>query len=379
MKLRSGTTSSPSNRDRDPDEERGATRVSEDLVAAALGLLIVTAVYLDGRAHILGLPDSFFTPWHAFLYGDLLLLVGWLAVLGRRAAVRLRLDRLAIIPAGYGQSVAGAALFAAGGVADMIWHQLFGVESGIDALLSPTHLALFAGGALLFSGPIRATQMRSEASLPWTGLPAVLAVTAIAAVAAFALIYLSGFLSDQATFAVSQAPEGTAEHITSEALASAGLASYLVTSLVIVIPLTFLIRQRLALPGAATFLVLSLALLACVLEDFRNPGIIIAAAVAGVLADLALYALARHSSSMRGRELVMAALVPLLLWSGQLLALAAQGPILWSLEMVTGVVIASAGMSFTAVFVLRFAWSDPAQLPEKAVGSGTAGETLTGG
>lgn len=260
----------------------------------------------------------------------------------------------------------------------MIWHHFFGVESGIDALLSPTHLALFAGGALLFSGPIRASRMRGEASIPWAAPSAILAVTAIAAVAAFALIYLSGFLSDEPTFAVSQAPEGTADHITGEALASAGLASYLVTSLVIVIPLTFLIRQRLALPGAATFLVLSLALLACVLEDFRKPGIIIAAAVAGVLADLALYALARHGSSVRERELLMSALVPLLLWSGQLLALAAQGPILWSLEMVTGVVIVSAGMSFAAVFVLRFAWSDPAQTSEKAAGQGTAGKKLNG-
>ena len=373
MKLRAGTTSSPSNRDRDPDTERVATRFSEDLVAAALGFLIVTAVYLDGRAHILGLPDSFFTPWHAFLYGDLLLLVGWLAVLSRRAAARLRVNRLASIPAGYGQAVAGAALFAAGGVADMIWHQFFGVESGIDALLSPTHLALFAGGALLFSGPIRATRMRGGASSSWTGTPAVLAVTGITAVAAFALIYLSGFLSDQATFAVSQAPEGTAGHITSEAMASAGLASYLVTSLVIVIPLTFLIRQRLALPGAATFLVLSLGLLAGVLEDFRNPGIILAAAVAGVLADLALYALGRRGSSVRERELVTAVLVPLLLWSGQLLALAAQGPIRWSLAMVTGVIIVSAGISFAAVFVLRFAWPDSAPPPEKHAGPVTTG------
>lgn len=204
--------------------------------------------------------------------------------------MRQRSDRLAIIPAGYGQAVAGAAVFAAGGVGDMVWHQLFGVEFGIDALLSPTHLALFAGGALLFSGPIRAARLRRGASSPWTGLPAVLSGTAIAAVAAFALSYLSGFLADQATVALSHAPEGTAEHITSEAMASAGLASYLVTSRVMVTPLASLIRHGLALPGAATFLVVSLAVLASVvLADFPNPGVILAAAVAGVLADVALF------------------------------------------------------------------------------------------
>ncbi|SFN81153.1 Uncharacterised protein [Nocardia asteroides] len=37
----------------------------------------------------------------------------------------------------------------------MGWHIRFGVESGLDALFSPTHLLLFTGAALLFSGPQR--------------------------------------------------------------------------------------------------------------------------------------------------------------------------------------------------------------------------------
>ncbi|MGY4542029.1 hypothetical protein ACVWY0_001942 [Arthrobacter sp. UYNi723] len=208
MKVRSRSGSSSSaHRSGPAPGHAAATLVAEDLVTSGFGLLIVTAVYLDGRAHILGLPDSFFTPWHAFLYGGLLLLVGWLAVLGRRAAARLRVARLAVVPAGYGHAVAGAADFGAGGISDMVWHQLFGVEFGIDALLSPTHLASFAGGALLFSGPIRASRLGEGSSSRLMGLPAMLAVAAISAVAAFALSYLSGFLADQGTMAVSHAPK----------------------------------------------------------------------------------------------------------------------------------------------------------------------------
>ena len=365
MKVRSSSGSSSSGHRSGPAPGHAAvTLVAEDLVTSVLGLLIVTAVYLDGRAHVLGLPDSFFTPWHAFLYGGLLLLVGWLAVLGRRVAARQRVARLAVVPAGYGHAVAGAAVFGVGGISDMVWHQLFGVEFGIDALLSPTHLALFAGGALLFSGPIRASRLRASPSSRLMGLPATLAVTAITAVAAFALSYLSGFLADQATIAVSHAPEGTTEHIAGEAIASAGLASYLVTSLVIAVPLALLIRFGQAVPGTVTFLVTSLALLASVLADFPNPGVIIAAVAAGAVADLALVGLGGLGASMRVRELVMAPLLPLLLWPAQLVAVAAAEPVLWSPEMVTGVVIVSAGVSFAAVFVLGMTPSNVDKSPE---------------
>lgn len=34
----------------------------EDAAFAVLGMAVVSAVHADGRAHIVGLPDSFFTP-----------------------------------------------------------------------------------------------------------------------------------------------------------------------------------------------------------------------------------------------------------------------------------------------------------------------------
>ncbi|MGY4542028.1 hypothetical protein ACVWY0_001941 [Arthrobacter sp. UYNi723] len=115
------------------------------------------------------------------------------------------------------------------------------------------------------------------------------------------------------------------------------------TSLVIAVSLALLIRFGLAVPGTVTFLVTSLALLASVLADFPNSGVIIAAAAAGAVADLALAGLGGLGASVRVRELVMAPLLPLLLRPGQLVAVTAAEPVLWSLEMVTGVVIVSAG------------------------------------
>ncbi|AOY74172.1 hypothetical protein IG195_20560 (plasmid) [Arthrobacter sp. TES] len=334
--------------------QRGAraSTVADDLVAAVLGLVIVTAVYFDGRAHILGLPDSFFTPWHGFLYGGLLLLMAWLAVISRAAARRHSLGKVARIPGGYGLAVVGAGLFLAGGVADLVWHQIFGVESGIDALLSPTHLLLFVGGALLLSGPVRAFRLRDDHGSHVRRLPPTLAVAGIAGIAAFALSFLSGFITDYATVAVGHAPEGTDEHNVAEALASAGLASYVLTSLILVVPLVFLVRSRVAGLGTVTGVVGFLALSAAVLVDFRNMGTVLAAVAASALVDVVLFILRRFNAPLRVQELVLASALPLLLWPGQLLATNAVKDVQWSAEMVTGITILSALISYGTVFVL---------------------------
>jgi len=111
-----------------------------DWMVIALSSWFVGGLFLDGWAHTHGKVDtSFFTPWHGVLYsGHLatLLYLGW------------QWSRQRTLPAGYGLSLAGALLFVVGGVGDFIWHELFGIERSIEALLSPTHLLLALGLAL---------------------------------------------------------------------------------------------------------------------------------------------------------------------------------------------------------------------------------------
>jgi hypothetical protein len=64
------------------------------------------------------------------------------------------------MPVGYGLSVIGAAIFLAGGVGDVVWHNLFGFERDVQALVSPTHLSLAVGGTLMSAGPLRAAWYR---------------------------------------------------------------------------------------------------------------------------------------------------------------------------------------------------------------------------
>lgn len=127
-----------------------------DWIVIVLCTLLVGGIYLDGWAHAHGKVDStFFTPWHAVLYAGFAIAGAFLAV----NLVRNRIKGypwLEALPPGYSVSLLGAVIFAVGGVLDMIWHILFGIEMSVDALLSPTHLMLALGVVLMVTGPLRA-------------------------------------------------------------------------------------------------------------------------------------------------------------------------------------------------------------------------------
>src|SRR3712207_6778724 len=91
-------------------------------------------------------------------------------------------------PAGYGLSFGGGVVFLAGGLLDMLWHLLFGIEANIEALLSPAHLLLALGATLLISGPLRAGWQRPAVvrGARWSEvLPALLSLTLVLALFAF--------------------------------------------------------------------------------------------------------------------------------------------------------------------------------------------------
>lgn len=131
-----------------------------DWVMAALAALVMAGVMQDGWAHNHGLVDqSFFTPWHAILYSCMALSGIVLGIVGLRNLSRGYSFRNGL-PYGYWTSAAGVLLFASGGVFDLYWHTLFGIETDITGLISVSHLWLALGGALVFAGPIRSIAHR---------------------------------------------------------------------------------------------------------------------------------------------------------------------------------------------------------------------------
>ncbi len=124
--------------------EQPTSSLRYDWIAAVLSLLGVGGSYLDLWAHT-HIPqlETFFTPWHAVLYGSFLLYTAFLvgtALFYSRHGYPWQLA----MPKGYGLSLLGALVFAIAGVVDLLWHTFFGIEKSIDALLSPTHLGLAA-------------------------------------------------------------------------------------------------------------------------------------------------------------------------------------------------------------------------------------------
>jgi Tol biopolymer transport system component len=158
----------------------------------ALAVVLMGGVIQDGWAHGHGLVDqSFITPWHAILYATMALngiVLGAMAVLNlRRGYAPNR-----ILPFGYRMSLAGVIVFAAGGVFDFWWHSLFGIETDINALISPSHIWLALGGALIFCGPLRSIAARYGPSTGgWR-------ITGPAILSAVALLTLIGFFTQYA-------------------------------------------------------------------------------------------------------------------------------------------------------------------------------------
>lgn len=116
--------------------------------------------YLDAWAHF-HRPEleTFFTPWHAVLYSGFLAVTALtVGALVRNHAKGASWQRA--LPEGYGLSLVGVMIFIAGGVGDMIWHTLFGIEVDVEALLSPTHLLLALGSTVIYTGPLRSAWRR---------------------------------------------------------------------------------------------------------------------------------------------------------------------------------------------------------------------------
>jgi hypothetical protein len=66
------------------------------------------------------------------------------------------------VPPGYDFTAVGAAIFAVGVGPDFTWHTIFGIEEGIDVLISPTHLFMGIGLAMILLGPARAALARRD-------------------------------------------------------------------------------------------------------------------------------------------------------------------------------------------------------------------------
>jgi len=289
-------------------------------------------LYADGWAHVNRLPDSFWTVWHAIFYSGFAavatVIVG-ATILRRPRTATWR----AAIPRGYLASVVGAAIFAFGGLFDMAWHLTFGVEVGNDALLSPSHLTLALGGALLASGPLRADLYRRDRSTSLLDrLPMVLSLAAVFSLLTFFTLYADPY----------SPLHGAKYSSLSDDAAFRDLLSMFVFSALLVGVLLFAVRAT-TLPRGTLPLLLGLNAFAMLLMHSHGPPAITAsligvAVATGVVGEVLLAAL-RPSAARAVALRAFATLVPATFWTLYFVAVFFLRGIGWSFTFLSGAVV----------------------------------------
>lgn len=305
-----------------------------DWVMIVFSSWLVGGLYLDGWAHHhITTLDTFFTPWHAVFYSGFLVtaivLVGALI----RNHTKGHPWRRAL-PAGYELSLLGVPVFAIGGVGDMIWHMLFGIEVDVEALLSPTHLLLATGIMLIVSGPLRATWRRPDAESAQhrvSQFPMLVSLALTLSLFSFFTLFAHPFGEPLA------APQGyplTESSATSIILnQSLGVAGILLqTGLLMGMVLPTVQRWTLR-PGALTLVfTLNAALLVTIHDRYT---LILVAFLAGIVADL-LVGLLKPSTTRIAALRLFAFFVPTVLYLFYFLTLILTSGISWSIHLWLG-------------------------------------------
>ena len=99
-----------------------------------------SGAWIDSSAHIYLIDDieTFFTPWHGVLYSGYIFSV--LVVMYIKNTMKDYKFDIGVL---------GAVVFGIGGASDAIWHTLLGIETGVEPLITPSHLMLFLGAFLM--------------------------------------------------------------------------------------------------------------------------------------------------------------------------------------------------------------------------------------
>jgi hypothetical protein len=288
---------------------------------AVFGTWMITGLFLDGWAHNVDKPETFFTPWHGLLYSGFVAAVLWFIWDGRRQ-VRAGVEN----PADPGDRLTtiGLVVFIVGAAGDGVWHQIFGIEVNLAALLSPTHLLLLIGGFLMVTTPIRGAWRDRELQAPSFRqfLPQIVTLTLATALVLFFTQYLSAF-------------EGVARHHLftgrdKELREVEGLASVLGTNLIFMFTVVFTVRRLRPPPGTFTVLFTVVAIYMTGLNGFALLELAAAALVAGIAADLLV---------TRNQPIVLFAVVPLVLWSAFFLVADISYGIGWETELWAGSIV----------------------------------------
>jgi hypothetical protein len=292
---------------------------------------MIIGLFLDGWAHQAEKPETFFSPWHGILYSGFAAAVVWFAYDSWRFA-RENAEAAAAAKAGPSDRVIaiGLIVFIVGAVGDAVWHEVFGIEVDLEALVSPSHLALFIGGFLMVTSPLRiAAADPSYRPSTWRAwFPQGITLTLATAVILFFTQYLSVF---QYT-AFGHWPGATGEF-----RQIMDLAGILVTNAILLMAMLWTLWRWRPPVGAFTLFFTACGLLVAGLEGFDTVELVLAFVVGGVVADIAI--------NVRAKPMLIASVASFALWSVFFAVAEWSYTIEWSPELWAGAIVLATASS----------------------------------
>jgi hypothetical protein len=315
-----------------------------DVIFLLALLWFLTGVCLDAWAHAhLARLETFFTPWHAVLYSGAFVTALVLFVTTCFNRSRTNSWREAI-PGGYELTVLAVAGFLIGGVGDMAWHVLFGIERNIDAELSPTHIWLMVCGAVFLASPYRVLYHQSATILRgWQKLNLIIAQAIMMMLPTIVMITFHPLAQFWPTYTLASDETGQA----------LGVVSIFFTALVTTGFALFTVQRWRLFPGFFTLAWLLNAIPLAVLSDSFLTVLI--AGIAGLLTDLAYYFLHPGPEEPLVNYRFFAMLVPSFLFLTYFLVLQFATPtgVVWTIHLSVGSIVVSGVLGLLLTYLIK--------------------------
>jgi len=294
---------------------------------------LVSGLQLDAYAHATTPElETFWTPWHGVLYSGIAvsgLTLVWL--MRPRLPVIPTYRTVLALPNALRVPIAGMALLLVGGGVDTLWHNIFGIEQGLEIFVSPSHELIILGMALVAAGP--ALMLATKPGRGLSGADGTLACLS-ALLSALPLHIYSLHASALGSTYFGRAG-GTIRIFSTDAQLMHG---YLFSTVLLLLPI-LIMGRRWRLPfGVPAVLVAVPALLMHVMfhsEDGWWPALTVAGAAAG--AELVLRLAGRAVRwSPDARWIAIGLLAPLIVWGAVLVAATWTVGVGWNVHMVSG-------------------------------------------
>lgn len=285
---------------------RPVSTLAFDWIYTLFALLLTVGLWMDIWSHNSFGPDqSVLNEYHMLFYGAGAAMGGLLAFVHFRS-LAAHIPWAHSLPRGYGYAAMGLLIFGVAGVFDLVSHALWGFETNVEALLSPSHIGLFIGWFVISTGAVRAALNRrgQETLSLGRSLPVLIGLSG--AMSALTTIILYGSIIGNTPYAL-QIMRMDREWL---GYTVGILGQFVQTG--IIAGLVIWLAAHFRLPKGA-FTVLYLLYSGLMFIFSQQIDTVLTLVIAGVLTDVA-YALLVPSLQERGRLRAFGFLLPVILW-----------------------------------------------------------------